>query len=108
MDEIDEEAKRARMQGPKTGANWDLSVICLLLDFVSVLHLTRRRTHDATDHIPWLLCSFFVILRQLDLVLIWRQLCGWLKTKCGVVLKKLPVSGKDQSADLIMTLEATL
>lgn len=29
-------------------------------------------------------------------------------TKCGVVLKKFPVSGKDQSADLIMTLEATL
>lgn len=28
-------------------------------------------------------------------------------TKCGVVLK-LPVSGKDQSADLIVTLEATL
>lgn len=29
-------------------------------------------------------------------------------TKCGVVLKKFPVSGMDQSADLIMTLEATL
>lgn len=26
MDEIDEEAKRARMQGPKTGANWDAGV----------------------------------------------------------------------------------
>lgn len=51
---------------------------------------------------------FFVMLRQLDFVLIWRQLCGWLKTKYGVVLKKFPVSGKDQSADLIMMLEATL
>lgn len=32
MDEIDEEAKRARMQGPKTGANWEVCVVCLSLD----------------------------------------------------------------------------
>lgn len=31
MDEIDEEAKRARLQGPKTGANWDACcwTVCL-------------------------------------------------------------------------------
>lgn len=106
MDEIDEEAKHVRMQGPKTGANWDLSVICLLLDFFC----PALNEEDSWCHWSYSMAAvfFFVMLRQLDLVLIWRQLCGWLKTKCGVVLKKFPVSGKDQSADLIMTLEATL
>lgn len=42
MDEIDEEAKRARMQGPKTGANWDAHVAHLLSDCVSTLHYTEK------------------------------------------------------------------
>lgn len=46
MDEMDEEAKRARMHGPKTGANWDTCVACLLLDCVS---LNWEGTYVDTD-----------------------------------------------------------
>lgn len=57
MDEIDEEAKRARLQGPKTGANWGACVARLLSDCVSVLHLTEEGllwTLVPLMYIPWL------------------------------------------------------
>lgn len=60
--------------------------------------------HWSYSMAAWLLYSFFNVERtgswsrssstNQELVLIWKQLCGWLKTKCGVVLKKFSCQWK--------------
>lgn len=86
MDEIDEEAKRARMQGPKTGANWDARVAFLFLDCVTWL---RR---DLCGH--W--CHRFIFLGRSPLFMLrrhwfWRGNCVvvlLIKTRLVLILLK--------------------
>lgn len=93
MDELDQEAKRARMQGPKTGANWDVCLSCttkkgLMWTLLPLIHIPRLAA---------------VFETALDFVLSW--LCG------SAADLKLDVSwfaclSGERSTDLNMTLHA--
>lgn len=78
MDEIDEEAKRARLQGPKTGANWGEKAASLSLDSLFCPALTPGEDswyHWVIFH-AWLL--LFFLLFQTGLFVLMIGIKGWL------------------------------
>lgn len=92
MDEMDEEAKRARMQGPKTGANWDRR-LARLVGLCVYLSLNWEGNTDLySTNGRW-----FFMLRQ-------RRTFGFEGGFCRSRFLMMPLSAKDCSGDLNMTL----
>lgn len=60
MDEIDEEAKQAKLQRPKTGANWDKCAAGLFMD----LCVCPERKQADSDDIAYLFHYCLLVLRR--------------------------------------------
>lgn len=100
MDELDEEAKHARLQGPKTGANWD---VFPARRWTVCLSCTKLRRDLCGHWFKFHETALDFILSWLWMVIVW--FCCWLKTRrVFILIITLHATQKDPTVEQLQPL----